>query len=49
MLQSPEERKLTEFIMEDEQLSREDAKAIEQMRKMPAWKGLTKLRRIIPS
>jgi hypothetical protein len=42
MLQSPQERleKLTAFLMEDG-LSREAAnkKALEQMRKMPAWKG----------
>lgn len=43
MLQSVEERKakLAQFIMEDEGVSEEEAhkKAIEQMRKMPAWKG----------
>ena len=42
MLQSPKERleKLTAFIMEDG-VSEEKARkqALEQMRKMPAWKG----------
>jgi len=43
LLQTPEERKrrLTQFIMEDERFPKEKAekKAIEMMRKMPAWKG----------
>ncbi|KKW36502.1 MAG: hypothetical protein UY85_C0084G0004 [Candidatus Peribacteria bacterium GW2011_GWB1_54_5] len=43
MLQTPQERKerLTKFLMEDERLSEDVAekKAVEQMRKMPAWKG----------
>lgn len=43
MLQTPQARKeaLTKFLMEDENLSKEVAekKAVEQMRKLPAWKG----------
>lgn len=43
MLQTPQERKerFMKFLMEDENIPEGAAekKAVEQMRKMPAWKG----------